>query len=80
MILDKHELADKPQLIFNVDEKEINTGGSKSPNIVAAKGIVAEVVTSERSQTITVFGREKAVGSNISPFLVLQANVSCQNY
>lgn len=55
-IIDKHGIADKPQLIFNVDEKGINTGGSKPPNIVAAKGIAAQVVTSERSQTITVFG------------------------
>lgn len=44
-IIDKHGLADKPQLIFNVYEKGINTGRSKPPNIVAAKGIAAQVVT-----------------------------------
>lgn len=42
-IIDKHGLADKPQLIFNVDEKGINTCGSKPPNIVAAKGMAAQV-------------------------------------
>ena len=46
-IIDRHGLRDKPQLIYNVDEKGINTGGSKSPNIVTVKGSAAQVVTSD---------------------------------
>lgn len=69
-IIDKHGLTDKPQLIFNVDENGINTCGSTPPNIVAAKGMAAQVVTSERSQIITVFGCGNAVGSYLHPFLV----------
>ncbi|XP_062613890.1 uncharacterized protein LOC134275640 [Saccostrea cucullata] len=69
-IINRYGLGDKPQLIFNVDEKGINTGGSKPPNIVAAKGMAAQVVTSERSQTITVIGCGNAVGCSIPPFLV----------
>ena len=69
-IIDRHGLRDKPQLIYNVDEKGINTGGSRPPNIVTVKGSAAQVVTSERSQTVTVIGCGNAVGTNIPPFLV----------
>lgn len=75
-IIDKHGLTDKPQLIFNVDENGINTCGSTPPNIVAAKGMAAQVVTSERSQTITVFGCGNAVGS----YLPLISGVSRQTF
>lgn len=51
-IIDKHALADKS--LLTCIEKGINTGGYKPTNIVAAKGMEAQVVTSERSQTITV--------------------------
>ncbi|KAJ8321017.1 hypothetical protein KUTeg_002604 [Tegillarca granosa] len=69
-ILTKYDLKDKPHLIYNVDEKGINTGGTKPPNIVTSKEKVAQVVTSERSQTITVLGCGNAAGANIPPFLV----------
>lgn len=59
-----HGTAYKPQLIFYVDEKGINTCGSKPPNIVAAKGMAAQT-----SQTITVFGcMWKCWVSNIPQF------------
>ena len=36
-ILTKYNLKDKPQNIYNVDEKGINTGGGKPPNIIASR-------------------------------------------
>lgn len=41
-----HGTAYKPQLIFYVDEKGINTGGSMPSNSVAVKGMAAQIVTS----------------------------------
>ena len=69
-ILTKYDIKDEPSMIYNVDEKGIMTGGSKPPNIVAAKGKVAQVVTSERSQTVTVLGCGNAMGTAIPPFFV----------
>ncbi|XP_056023023.1 uncharacterized protein LOC125660656 [Ostrea edulis] len=69
-IIDRHGLRDKPQHIFNADEKGINTGGSKPPNIISAKGMPAQIVTSERPQTITVLGCGNALGSSIPPYLM----------
>ncbi|KAJ8303400.1 LOW QUALITY PROTEIN: hypothetical protein KUTeg_019796 [Tegillarca granosa] len=69
-ILTKYDFKDKPHLIYNVDEKGINTGVTKPPNFVTSKEKVAQVVTSERSQTITVLGCGNAAGANIPPFLV----------
>ena len=36
-ILTKYNLKDKPQYVYNVDEKGINTGGGKPPNIIASR-------------------------------------------
>ncbi|KAJ8320560.1 hypothetical protein KUTeg_002147 [Tegillarca granosa] len=62
-ILTKYDLKDKPHLFYNVDEKGINTGGTRPPNIVTSKEKVAQVVTSERSQTITVLSCGNAAGA-----------------
>jgi len=48
-ILKKYDLCDKPHLIYNVDEKGINTGGGKPPNIVTSRNKIAQVVTPEQS-------------------------------
>jgi hypothetical protein len=69
-ILKKYDLCDKPHLIYNVDEKDINTGGGKPPHIVTSRNKIAQVVTPERSQTVTVLGCGNAAGSNILPYLV----------
>ena len=53
-----------------MDEKGINTGGGKPPHIVTSRNKIAQVVTPERSQTVTVLGCGNAAGSNILPYLV----------
>ena len=69
-ILTKYNLKDKPQYIYNVDEKGINTGGGKPPNIIASRDKKAQVVASERVQTVTVLGCGSASGSLVPPYLV----------
>ena len=53
-----------------MDEKDINIGGGKSPHIVTSRKKISQVVTPERSQTITVLGCGNASGSNIPPYFV----------
>ena len=53
-----------------MDEKDINIGGGKPPHIVTSRNEIAQVVTPERSQTVTVLGCRNAAGSNIPPYLV----------
>lgn len=67
-ILVKYDLAGKPHLLYNVDEKGINTRGGKPPHIVTSANKIAQVVTPERSKT--VLGCGNAAGSSIPPFLV----------
>ena len=67
----KYNLKDKPEYIYNVDEKCINTEGGKPPNIIASRNKKAQVVASERAQTVTVLGCDSASGSIIPPYLVL---------
>ena len=69
-ILIKYNLKNKPEYIYNVDEKGINTGGGKPPNIIAARNKKAQVVASERAQTVTVLGCGSASGALIPPYLV----------
>lgn len=67
----KYNLAGKPHLLYNVDEKGIHTGGGKPPHIVTSVNEIAQVVTPERSKTVTVLGCGNAAGFSILPFLVL---------
>ena len=69
-ILTKYDLKEKSHLVYNVDEKGINTGGGKPPHIVPAKGKIVQVVTPEQSQNITVLDCGNAAGANIPPYLV----------
>lgn len=66
-ILIKYDLKEKPYLVYNVEEKGIDTGGGKPPYIVTAKGKIVQVVTPERSQNITVLCCGNAAGANILP-------------
>ena len=64
-----YNLKDKPEFIFNVDEKGINTGRSKPPSIVTSDE-KAQVVTSERAQTVIVLRCGSASGTFIPPYIV----------
>jgi len=77
-ILTKYDLKEKP-LVYNVDEKGINTGGGKPPHIVTAKGKIVQVVAPERSQNITVLGCGNADGANIPLIWSFLVKDFCQN-
>ena len=49
-------LKDKPEFIYNADEKGINTGGGKTTKYrYFLQGQKSQVITSERAQTVTVY-------------------------
>ena len=68
-IFEKYDLADKPEHIYNIDEKGINTE-YRPQNVVAAKGYQPQVVMGNRSKTVTLIGAGNAVGSQVPPFFI----------
>ncbi|XP_053391999.1 jerky protein homolog-like, partial [Mercenaria mercenaria] len=68
-IVSKYALSDKPQNIYNIDEKGINTE-FKPPNVVAGKASKQQTIMAERSKTVTVIGGGNALGQSIPPFFV----------
>ena len=62
-------MKDKPHLIYNIDEKGINTE-YKPPNIVAGRGYQPQTVMAEKSKTVTIIGAGNALGNQIPPFFV----------
>ena len=58
----------KPQLIYNVNEKGINTE-CKPSNVVAGRGYQPQAVMAERSKTVTISGVVDAQGKSDSTFL-----------
>ena len=69
-ILTKYDLKDKPQSLYNIDEKGINTE-YKPPNVVAGRGYQPQTVNSESSKTVTLIGAGNAHGCPIPPYVVL---------
>ena len=68
-ILTKYNLQEKPQSIYNIDEKGINTE-TRPPYVVAGKHYQPQMVMAERSKLVTVIGAGNALGSSIPPFFV----------
>ena len=68
-IIKKYNLANKPEHIYNIDEKGINTE-YRPQNVVAAKGYQPQVVMGNRTKTVTVIGAGNAVGSQVPPFFI----------
>jgi hypothetical protein len=54
-VIHKYNLQDKPHLIYNVDEKDIQAN-HKPPNVV------------DRSETVTLLGCGNAAGNAIPPY------------
>lgn len=68
-ILTKYDLITKPHLLYNIDEKGLNTD-HKPPKIISGKNSKAQAVTSGRSQTVTLIGCVNAIGHQIPPYFV----------
>ncbi|KAH3807312.1 hypothetical protein DPMN_135647 [Dreissena polymorpha] len=67
--LKRNDLLDKPNLIYNVDEKGVPIL-YKPPHIVACTNHPAQAVTSGKGHTVTIFGAGSASGSAIPPYFV----------
>ena len=68
-ILVKFNVVDKPNLIFNVDEKGLNTE-HKPPTIVSGKLNKTQAITSARSKTVTIIGCVNGFGQQIPTYFV----------
>lgn len=67
--LDKNNLKDKPQNIYNIDEKGI-CDNHTPPLIVADKHTTPVAVTSGNSSTVMVFGAGNALGNSIPAYFI----------
>ena len=74
----KYNLQDKPQLIFNVDEKGL-TADHTPPFVVSSKEHHPLAVTSGKSKTTTLIGCGSASGNAIPPFLVFAGSRMLQD-
>ncbi|XP_063420606.1 uncharacterized protein LOC134705821 [Mytilus trossulus] len=68
-IMEKYELKDRPQSIYNVDEKGLQPN-YKPPNVVASAEYVPSTLSSEKGQTTTVMGCGNALGHQIPPYFI----------
>ena len=69
--LRKHDLLDKPHLVYNIDEKGVSVE-HKPPFIVAASAYQAQAVTSGKGQTVTIIGAGSASGAAVPPYFVFK--------
>ena len=65
----KHNLIDKPHLVFNVDEKGI-TYEHKPPCIISGADPTSHADTSGKGQTVTPIGCGIAGGQALPPYFV----------
>jgi hypothetical protein len=68
-VLEKYNLLDKPERIFNVDEKGLSTT-HKAPHVIAATDSKPPAVTSGDRTLFTVLGCGNAQGQYVPPFFV----------
>ena len=68
-ILTKYNLKEKPQHMYNIDEKDISENHNP-PKVVGDKHVTPVSVTSGMSGTVTVLGSGNALGTAIPPYFV----------
>lgn len=68
--IQKHGLKDKPECIYNVDEKGVQTEHSP-PYLVCAQNSTP-AITSARSSVTTILGCGNALGTQIPPFFIFK--------
>lgn len=68
-IMTKYSLTEKPEKIFNIDEKGICMGHTP-PKIVGGKDFQAPALTTPRGQTVTMIAASCALGNVLPPFFV----------
>ncbi|XP_038072690.1 tigger transposable element-derived protein 1-like [Patiria miniata] len=70
-ILEKYNLKDRPEAIYNVDEKGI-VENHTPPSIVSSRYEVPPAVTMGKSSTTTVIGCGNALGMALPPFFIFK--------
>lgn len=73
-ILDKYDLKDQPQRIFNVDETGF-LGEDSPPKVIAPKNFKINSITSSRGAITTVLVTSNAIGNTIPPSLSSKESV-----
>ncbi|KAJ8312138.1 hypothetical protein KUTeg_009511 [Tegillarca granosa] len=68
-ILDRYHLKDRPEGIYNVDEKGISTEHTP-PYIVCTEEGAPQAVTSPRGKNTTIIGCGNAIGQQLPPYFV----------
>ena len=68
-IMTKYNLKDRPDLIYNIDEKGISTE-HKPPYVVCSRELKAQTITSPRSANTTMICMGNALGNYVPPFFV----------
>ncbi|KAJ8305239.1 hypothetical protein KUTeg_017205 [Tegillarca granosa] len=63
---------DKPETVFNIDEKGLSTD-CKPPNIIAATSYKPQVVTT--GKTKTVIGSGNAIGNQVPPYFIFPGRI-----
>lgn len=79
LCLDKYDLKDKPEYIFNVDEKAF-VPTFRPPKVVASrKRKLLYSVTPPRGTTTTVIGSGNAAGVKIPPYFVFNKGIAANH-
>ena len=68
-ILTKYNLKERPDLIYNIDEKGISCE-HKPPYIVCNRSLKAQAITSPRSSKTTLIAMGNALGNYVPPFFI----------
>lgn len=69
-VLKSKNLIDKPECIYNIDEKGFQT--EHAPPYIVSGNASAPAITSSRTATTTVIGGGNAIGTQIPPFFVFK--------
>ena len=76
-IIDKSNFKDKPNFIFNIDEKGLSTE-HKPPRIVTGSQYKAQTTTGGKSKTTIVIGGVNGVGQQVPQFLFVFPSKGCK--
>ncbi len=71
--LDEMNLKNKPQSVYNMDEKGVRMCLHKSPTVLSGKGVRrVHSRGKEHGESVTVVGCGNAVGNSIPPFVIFK--------
>ena len=78
-VLEKNDLVDRPDLIWNVDETGLIMEHTPT-NVVCFKGQTPQCVTSARGKTVTIVACGSAVGTRLPPYYIFPGKRWCDSF